>query len=238
MDTDSSYLFPADAAHNMYQQPLREKDNLVSLDQLSDEDFWRRAQTLARQDSLPVGAREYLECELSRFRCLLPLDALSEVCLPPDHYACLPALPWWACGLVAWHGEVIVVVDLDQYLSAQAIQLSGQGQVECSEATPAGMLLVALDQAIPIGLHVRSIGRTRAVDPDATISGETHIAAWIDPSRAALVVGTLDDAVILDLPVLLESVMSAINREATGAMDATGAVNRPPTWIEAGTDDG
>lgn len=199
----------------------------MSLDQLSDEDFWRHARTLARQDLSPVGAREYLECELSRFRCLLPLDALSEVCLPPDHYACLPALPWWACGLVAWHGEVIVVIDLDRYLSARAVQLSEPEQIERDEATSAGMLLVALDHALPVGLHVRSIGRTRAIDPDATGGAAACVAAPIDPSRSAFVAGMLDDAIILDLPSLLDAVMNAINREATSVMDAMRAVNRP-----------
>lgn len=209
MNADFSHVFTEDAA-NRKDQHL---DHSASLDQLSDEDFWRRARTLARQGSSSAEAHEYLECELSRYRCVLPLDALREVCLPPDHYACLPALPWWACGLVAWHGEVICVIDLDRYLSTQA---SEQGQIERDESPLAGMLLVALHHAIPIGLHVRSIGRTRTIEPDAVVGAEANIASWIDQSRAALVAGTLDDAVILDLPALLADVMDALEATIKG----------------------
>ena len=227
MDTDSSRLFSTDAAF--------ERERFIeSLDQLSDEDFWRAAQTLAAQESPLAATREYLECELSQHRCLLPLDALSEVCLPPRQYAFLPALPWWARGLAAWHGEVICVVDLAAYLSAH---LSEQGQDEREIISslpvpqtdyvpqtgyregidPPGMLLVALHHAIPIGLHVRAIGQTRAVEADllrpsnpAYPTDPSPVAQWINPERAALVAGTLDDAVILDLSALLNAVMDAM----------------------------
>mgnify|MGYP001275848049 CR=1 FL=1 len=235
MDTDSSRLFSADAAY------------VQRLDQLSDEDFWRDAQTLARQESLSAAAREYLECELAQHRCLLPLDALSEVCLPPRQYAFLPALPWWTRGLAAWHSEVISVVDLEAYLSAHQGGRDGRDQ-----SAPTGMLLVALHHAVPLGLYVRGIGRTRAIEPEtvATVGADGQrqatastrlcpAAAWIDPTRAALVAGTLGDAVILDLPALLTDVMDAImitsnyprpawgaERLLTPTMDA---MNRVPT---------
>jgi len=207
MDADSSSLFIADAAY------------VQKLAQLSDEEFWRDAQTLARQEPPLVAAREYLECELSQHRCLLPMVALSEVCLPPRQYSRLPALPWWMRGLATWHSEVIGVVDLDAYLSAQAARSSS------SE----GMLLVALHNAIPIGLHVCAIGQTRAVGPEvaAGAAQDKDAAAWVAPARAALVSGTLGDAVILDLPALLAAVM--------GAIISTSLPERPlaPTQIEA-----
>ena len=227
MDTDTSRLFSTDAADD--------RDQFIeSLDQLSDEGFWNAARALAVQEPPLAATREYLECELSQHRCLLPLDALREVCLPPHNrgvqplweksnmprpYACLPALPWWARGLAAWHGEVICVVDLDAYLSAHLSE-SGQGERDDdylssgeSVAQP-GMLLVALHHAIPLGLHVRAIGQTRAVGAD--LARPTCPApVWIDPARAALVAGMLGDAVILDLPALLDAVMGALNRVHT-----------------------
>src|SRR5579863_8026063 len=133
MDADSSRLFSTDAAF--------EKERFIeSLDQLSDDDFWRAAQTLAAQESPLAATREYLECELSQHRCLAPLDALSEVCLPPRQYAFLPALPWWACGLAAWHGEVICVVDLAAFLSAHLSEQE-QGGRDYDDSLSAGVLL-------------------------------------------------------------------------------------------------
>jgi chemotaxis signal transduction protein len=202
MDAELSRLFTAGAAYDGGQP-------LIPLDQLSDEDFWRRVQKLARQESSSTVTREYLECELARHRCLLPLDALSEVCLPPSLYAFLPALPSWTRGLAAWHGEVIGVVDLDAFLTTPGDDGLHKGGHD--KSAPTGMLLVAVHHSIPIGLHVRSIGRTWTVDPGAVVDMEPDTAMWIDQSRAAFAAGTLDDAVILELPALLDAVIDAIN---------------------------
>lgn len=204
MDADTSRLFTTGAAYDGGQP-------VVPLDQLSNEDFWHRVQKLARQEPSSADTREYLECELARHRCLLPLDALSEVCLPPSSYAFLPALPPWTCGLAAWHGEVIGVVDLDALLTTQAPGDDGIQQVGRDTSAPTGMLLVAVHHSTPVGLHVRSIGQTRAIDPGVAAGAKPVAAAWIDPTRTIFVAGTLDDAVILDLPALLDAVMDAIN---------------------------
>jgi chemotaxis signal transduction protein len=221
MDAELSRLFTAGAAYDSGQ-------SAVSLDQLSDEDFWRHVQKLALQESSSTVTREYLECELARHRCLLPLDALSEVCLPPSLYAFLPALPSWIRGLAAWHGEVIGVVDLDAFLTAQSpgddgLQQAGRDERdERDQSAPTGMLLVAVHHTIPIGLHVRSIGRTWAVDSGAVVRAEPDAAAWIDQSRAAFVTGTLDDAVILELPALLDVVIDAINLASQDRLEGHG----------------
>jgi hypothetical protein len=89
---------------------------------ISDEEFWRYARELALLTSTETSPVEYLRCELSCGRCLIPMTSLYEVVPPPHHFAILPAIPAWMPGVFAWHPETVAVVDLDAYLSANESQ--------------------------------------------------------------------------------------------------------------------
>ncbi len=89
---------------------------------ISDEEFWRYARELALLTPTKTSPAEYLRCELSRGRCLIPMTSLYEVIPPPHHFALLPAIPAWMPGVFARHPETIAVVDLDAYLSANESQ--------------------------------------------------------------------------------------------------------------------
>jgi chemotaxis signal transduction protein len=181
MDKFPTISFPEDDA-GVYQ-----------LEQLSDEQFWEYARTLAdRTSSLPV-TQEYLECLLSNGCCLVPLAALGEVVLSPQRFASLPASPHWMPGLAAWHGETIAIIDLDAYLS----------QGPTNSRSTEGMVLMAHSEHVSLGLLVGSVGRTLPLDDGAFACESTPLPAWYLPSRARLVQGKVADAVILDIPLLL-----------------------------------
>jgi chemotaxis signal transduction protein len=127
-----------------------------SLEQMSDEEFWnyaRQRASVASRISFPEqdDQDQYLECKLSSGYCLLPLRAIIEVVPPPHRFARLPSTPGWMCGIAAWHGETIAVIDLDLYLS-------GTGN-----SSPDAMLLVASHAELTIGLLVPGVGQTTTV---------------------------------------------------------------------------
>jgi chemotaxis signal transduction protein len=183
MDKFPTISFPEDDA-GVYQ-----------LEQLSDEQFWEYARTLAdRTSSLPV-AQEYLECMLSNGCCLVPLATLDEVVLSPQRFAFLPASPHWMLGLAAWHGETIAIIDLDAYLAQRPMNSrSTEGE---------GMVLMAHSEHVSLGLLVGSVGRTLAMDDVVFACESATLPAWYLPSRARFVQGMVADAVILDIPLLL-----------------------------------
>ncbi len=167
------------------------------LDQLSDEQFWEHARALAHHAPPASPAKEYLECELSGGRCLIPLEMLDEVVPSPRRFAFLPATPRWMIGLAAWHGEIIAVIDLDAFLAG------GTARSISSE----GMLLIAQHEDTPVGLLVPAIGQSVPVEDSAISSMDT---SWFLAERAALGKGTLAGAVILDMPQLLSEVVKHI----------------------------
>lgn len=170
------------------------------LDQLSDEEFWEYARTLADRTSLLPVTQEYLECMLSSGCCLVPLAVLDEVVLSPQRFAFLPASPYWMAGLVTWHRETIAVIDLDAYLS----------QGPTSSKVAEGMVLIAHSEHVSLGLLVGSVGRILPMDDVVFASESAALPAWYLPSRAMLVKGIVADAVILDIPLLLAGMAKEI----------------------------
>ncbi len=170
------------------------------LDQLSDEQFWEYARTLAKSTSLTPPTQEYLECVLSNGCCLVTLAALEEVVLAPQRFTLLPASPYWMSGLAAWHGETIAVIDLDAYLS----------QHSTSSRATEGMVLIAHSESITLGLLVNAIGRTFPIKEVALVNDPPALPSWYMPSRAMFVKGMVADAVILDIPLLLAKTVKDI----------------------------
>jgi len=165
-----------------------------SLEQLSDKEFWSYARKLARLVPANAYPEEYLECNFSAGRCLIPLAALYEVAPPPHRFALLPATPGWMLGLVAWLGEAIAVVDLGAYL------------FECTIESPSeGILLVANS----VGLLVPTIGLTTIAQIEQkmplTDAPERHTSL-----QAGLVNGVYAEAPLLDVPILLADVVEQI----------------------------
>ena len=157
---------------------------LQELASLSNEAFWEYARELAQSIEQAVHPEEYLECRLRDGLCFLALDALYAVVLPPHSIAVLPASPPWMSGIVAWRGEVIAVIDLEAYLSAQPI--------ECAQE---GTLLIVHFQDLPIGLLVAGVEKTRRraskVELERALPGE---AEQDEP---------LDESLVVDVPSLL-----------------------------------
>lgn len=181
----------------LFSEPQGRGESRLYSDQTSDARFWDYARERARQQPALAPEREYLECLLAGERCLIPILALREVGLAPRRYAFLPALPSWVRGLAPWQGEAIVVVDLAAYLSGQPMR----------DAPTEGMLLVALHEFMPIGLHSSAIGQTITLAQDAARSSAEPVPAWIAPARAALIKETHAGAALLDLPALLGDVI-------------------------------
>jgi chemotaxis signal transduction protein len=162
-----------------------------SLEQMSDEEFWnyaRQRASVASRISFPEqdDQDQYLECKLSSGYCLLPLRAIIEVVPPPHRFARLPSTPGWMCGIAAWHGETIAVIDLDLYLS-------GTGN-----SSPDAMLLVASHAELTIGLLVPGIGQTTTVQLEQMMPATT---------QEGVVRGIYNGRTVLDAPALLSGVV-------------------------------
>jgi chemotaxis signal transduction protein len=192
-----------------------DETHLHNLEQLSDEEFWDYARTLAHPAPVAAQSEEFLECTLSNGSCLIPLTALNEVVLPPHRLALLPTTPEWMPGVVAWRGEVIAVIDLSMYLSGHTLDPSN------------GILLIAHLADLAIGLLVPSIGRTIPIQHDAqfalthpaetvgTVGTTEQSSSWYLPSRAIFVKGVQNGSLVLDLPSLLADAVRHIETEAS-----------------------
>jgi chemotaxis signal transduction protein len=180
------------------------------LEQLSDEDFWAYARTLAASAAPAVARDEYLTCSLSRGddgrQCLIPLRALHEIVRPPHRLASLPAIPAWMQGVVAWRGEIIAVADLDAYLAGRAM-----------DGPADGPLLIARHAQFPLGLLVSACGAVvsargaEGVPDHAPLEGK---AVWWRGERAACVGRALDGVPVLDMDVLLGRMVQEIGSAA------------------------
>src|SRR5260370_32132321 len=65
------------------------------------------------------------------------------------------------CGIAAWHGETIAVIDLDLYLSVNG------------NASPDAMLLVASHAELTMGLLVPGVGQTTTIQLEQMMPATT-----------------------------------------------------------------
>jgi chemotaxis signal transduction protein len=201
--------------HSTVNATYLDETHLHNLEQLSDDEFWNYARTLAHQAPVAAQTEEYLECTLINGSCLIPLTALNEVVLPPHRLALLPTTPEWMPGVVAWRGEVIAVIDLSMYLSGHTLDLSN------------GILLVAHHAGLAIGLLVPSIGQTTPIQHDVQLAltnpaeaeeteeTKERVSSWYLPSRAIYVRGIQKESLVLDMPSLLADAVQQIETEAS-----------------------
>lgn len=182
------------------------------LEQLSDAEFWALAYQQAAITGSAVSHEEYLECKLdgSGGRCLLALEALSQVVLPPHRFALLPAMPDWMIGLVAWRGDTLPVVDLAAYLADSKRPLT--------EQPSEGILLVTnaiSEENSSLGLLIPAIGLTTPL-PREEISTHDASVGCPAPSRIDVVQGSSKGTPILDVHSLLTDIVQRIGMAALG----------------------
>ena len=186
------------------------------LARLSNEDFWRLANSQAARVEASVHYEEYVECALdgSGHRCWLALDALSQAVPPPHRFALLPAMPPWMVGLVAWHGETLATIDLAAYLADNQQPISGSAQAA------QGMLVIMNGTgSFPpsLALLVPAIGPTVTLAPEQ-VQARNLLAAddaalasgWLAASRATVIRGSYNEAPVLDVAALLADIVECI----------------------------
>lgn len=180
--------------HNVRPMPTPLPNVTVQeLERMNDEEFWNYARQREQMLPEPPSHAEYIECKLSTHACLIAFQDLAEVLPPPHRLACLPSMPTWMAGIMAWRGETIAVVNLDLYLL-------GAKQGNAAWAADS-MLLVASHDAVVMGLLVPTLGFTSAIALE-------QIIPYVESSGFAL---TLDAALVTgiyaDLPILTVSTL-------------------------------
>jgi len=105
------------------------------------------------------------------------------------------------CGLVAWRGEAIAVIDLDMYLSG----------VNVSPLD--GMLLVINHADLTVGLLVPGVGLTTTVQFEQ-MNLSTGPSVFYTPMRAGVVRGIYAEEPVLDVSALLPDVVQQIGMAA------------------------
>jgi chemotaxis signal transduction protein len=178
------------------------------LEKMADEEFWNYARAYA--DTVPqISSQEsnyqdqHLECELSHGNCLIPLKAIVEVLPSPQQNTHLPLAPTWMCGLIAWRGETIPMIDLDMYLCG------------VSSSRQSGMLLIAKYSDITVGLLVPGIGLTTTVQFEQ-VHPSTGPTVFYTPIRAGVIKGVYAEEPVLDVSALLPDVVQQIGMTAYG----------------------
>lgn len=183
-----------------------EKDARL-LEQMTDEEFWQRARMKATQAATALSPSEgtalhqYLECGLQRGKCFAPLRAIEAVIPASSSLARLPFAPRWLQGMQAWRGEIVAVVDLDDYLSG--IDTSANG----------GMLLIARHPECVIGLRVPEAGLTTTIEPEQ-LTPVIDPSPLYSPARATVVQGIYNGCPVLDIGALLADVALQIEMAA------------------------
>jgi chemotaxis signal transduction protein len=180
------------------------------LEHLSDDEFWKLAAEAA--GTVPVAAARtdnYLVCGLRQGPCMLSLAHLHEVVSPPYQFTRLPASPRWMLGITAWRGEMIAVIDLEAFLlDKNALPLADRLD---------GILLIAGDQNVTLGLLVSSVASTITLDIASLALREP--AAHNTSLRMKAIKGIYDgqhgysehvDALVLNMPVMLSEAMREI----------------------------
>ena len=176
------------------------------LERMADEEFWNYARV--RADTVPwISSEEsnyqdhHLECKLSDGNCLIPLKAIVEVLPSYQQYMYLPLTPPWMCGLFAWRGQTIPLIDLDMYLSG------------VSSSRPGGMIVIANYSDITVGLLVPGVGLTTTIQFEQ-LNPSSGPTVFYTPIRAGVIRGVYAEEPVLDVSALLPDVVQQIGMAA------------------------
>jgi len=178
------------------------------LEQLSDQEFWDYAQSLAAQQCAPLTTdEEALECQTEQGRCLFPLRALREVVAPPHKLTLFPLCPPWMSGLAAWRGHVVPVIDLASYFVAHK-----QNELEAAQYVypPANSMLLILDEAnVLFGLQIGLVESIITLE-QTQLAPPKEAPAWYPRPLLTLLLGVYDGSVLLNPQVLIERILRQI----------------------------
>ena len=173
-----------------------------NLERMADEEFWNYAREHA--DTVPqISSQErnyqdqHLECELSHGNCLIPLKDIVEVLPSSQQYTHLPLTPTWMCGLFAWHGCTMPLIDLDMYLYGVSSSRTG------------GMLVIANYRDISVGLLVPDVGLTTTVQFEQ-LNPSIGPTVFYTPIRTGVIRGVYAEEPVLDVSALLPDVVQQI----------------------------
>ncbi len=169
------------------------------LEQISDQEFWQHAEKLANvQFVSSVKSEEYLECELTLGRVIIPLAALQEITPAVHHLAQLPASPLWLSGITAWRGQTIAVIDLIAYFAKKHAQMYNDQ-----------VLLIAQAADITLGLTVTIRGTHTTILDEHIQPFDATTLAKTDP-LVEIIQGIYAGAFILDMPTLLTTMVQRL----------------------------
>jgi chemotaxis signal transduction protein len=186
-----------------------------SLEQLSNDEFWRLAVSTALATPAPLApSNDYLECVLVHGHCLLPLAVLREIASPPYTFSRFPATPSWMTGIGAWRGETIAIVDLDAYLFHHAAR-SPQHVTDA-------ILVVAQIDDLTLGFLVKDVGTVTALDVEQVVPFE-QASTWYTHLQTEVVLGVTCDgggnrqlnseALLLDMSVLVHDIVQHLKSD-------------------------
>jgi chemotaxis signal transduction protein len=186
---------------------FQDERDAQDLEQMTDEEFWRRARAQAAEPSTALSTSEganlhqYLECELRRGKYFVPLHAIEAVIPASSPLARLPFAPRWMPGVLAWQGEIVAVVNLDEYLTDIDTPFSG------------GMLLIARHPQCAVGLRVPAVGLTATIELEQLAPAITPSTLY-SSARVDVVKGLYAGCPALDVAALLRDVTLQIEMAA------------------------
>ncbi len=186
---------------------FQDERDAQDLEQMTDEEFWQRARAQAAQPipalstSESASLHQYLECELRRGKCFVPLHAIEAVIPASSPLARLPFAPRWMPGVLAWQGEIVAVVNLDEYLTDIDTPFSG------------GMLLIARHPQCAVGLRVPAVGLTATIELEQLTPAITPSTLY-SSARVDVVKGLYAGSPVLDVAALLRDVTLQIEMAA------------------------
>lgn len=186
---------------------FQDEKDAQSLEQMTDEAFWQCARAEAAQaatipsPSESAALHQYLECALSRGICFVPLHAIEAVIPASSPLVRLPFAPRWLHGVQAWRGDIVAVVNLDDYLSNIDTPFTG------------GILLIARHPECVIGLRVPRVGLTTTIELEhlAPVAAPSPLYT---PARVDVVKGLYDGYPVLDIATLLSDVTLQVEMAA------------------------
>jgi chemotaxis signal transduction protein len=178
------------------------------LEQMTDQEFWDYAQSLATQQNAPAtSSADALECQTEQGRYLLPLRAVREVVSPPHKLTLLPFCPPWMLGITAWQGHVIPVVDLASYFIMH--KTNKLDTTQHTHLSSNSMLLILDDTNSLLGILLAAIGSI--ITLEQTQLGSPDLApSWYPQRLITTLLGVYNGSAILNPPVLITELTQQI----------------------------
>ena len=176
------------------------------LEQLSDQEFWHYAQSLATQQPAPptIAIEEALECQTEHGRYLLPLRALRGVVLPPHKLTLLPLCPPWMPGITAWRDHVVPIVDLAAYFIAH--KTDALAAIPYAYPLSHSTLLILGEGNIMLGIQVALVGSIVILE-QTQLASSAEAALWYPQHLLTAHLGVYNGSLLLNPQVLIDGII-------------------------------